>query len=326
MLVLTWRRGRHSSAASAPGAAGGYAGSGCSIRLAGGVVSVALVLLAPPLAVTAAAVARTPCATTPLFAVSDIVVVARARARSPRPPCGRRRGSRREPTCWPARRRSGHRPPGARRSPASAGRAWSAISLAGSPSSAGGAGALRARERRRPPRGEAGLVWIDAEGYRVGAERRGTTSPLPILTGPVEPPPAHPDHTVGDRLQRRPDASASRAPAPPAGPAARISEIDVERVGQGRCSTWSTGRRCGWGASAGTSGSGRLEGVLGELEERGERAESVDLRFRDLVVLTPHSPAPPGGPARSPAAAARRRAVGDPATLAMPAAAGLERR
>ena len=53
---------------------------------------------------------------------------------------------------------------------------------------------------------------------------------------------------------------------------------------------------------------------------------SVDLRFRDQVVLTPRALAPPAGPARAPAAAGRRRPAGDPATLATPAAAGLERR
>jgi len=70
----------------------------------------------------------------------------------------------------------------------------------------------------------------------------------------------------------------------------------------------------------------RLDGVLGDLDARGERVASIDLRFRDQVVLTPRTPATSAGPARSLAAGSRRRPVGDPATLAMPAAAGLERR
>ena len=70
----------------------------------------------------------------------------------------------------------------------------------------------------------------------------------------------------------------------------------------------------------------RLDGVLGELDARGERVVSIDLRFRDQVVLTPRPWGSPAGPARGPAVAGRRRAAGDSATLVMPAAAGLERR
>jgi hypothetical protein len=39
----------------------------------------------------------------------------------------------------------------------------------------------------------------------------------------------------------------------------------------------------------------RLEGVLTDLDSRGERVAGVDLRFRDLVVLTPGRRAPGPG-------------------------------
>ena len=107
--------------------------------------------------------------------------------------------------------------------------------------------------------------------------------------------------------------------------AARVSEIDLARA-HGPVLYLVDGIEVRLGTDAWSDRLARLDGVLGELDARGERVASIDLRFRDQVVLTPHSPTPPVGPARTPAAASRRRAVGDPATLAMPAAAGLERR
>jgi hypothetical protein len=69
----------------------------------------------------------------------------------------------------------------------------------------------------------------------------------------------------------------------------------------------------------------RLDGVLGELDARGERVAAVDLRFRDQVVLTPRTPATPSGPVRVATAAGRRRPA-DSSPLTTPVAAGLERR
>ena len=80
------------------------------------------------------------------------------------------------------------------------------------------------------------------------------------------------------------------------------------------------------GADAWADRLARLDGVLGELDARGERVASIDLRFRDQVVLTPRPSATPTGPVRVAGAVSRRRPAGDSTTLPMPAAAGLERR
>ena len=167
-----------------------------------------------------------------------------------------------------------------------------------------------------------GLHWVDAEGYLVTTDARPGATGLPILTGIGVPAPGAAAPSEGLRsglsllhvLQR----TSGRL-------AARVSEIDLARA-HGPVLYLVDGIEVRLGTDGWSDRLARLEGVLGELDARGERVVSIDLRFRDQVVLTPHSPAPPGGPARSPAAAARRRAVGDPATLAMPAAAGLERR
>jgi cell division protein FtsQ len=165
-----------------------------------------------------------------------------------------------------------------------------------------------------------GLHWVDAEGYLVTTDARPGATGLPILTGIGAPAPGAAAPSEGLRsglallhvLQR----TSGRL-------AARVSEIDLARA-HGPVLYLVDGIEVRLGTDGWSDRLARLDGVLGELDARGERVVSIDLRFRDQVVLTPHSPAPPAGPARTPAAAGRRRA--DPATLAMPAAAGLERR
>jgi cell division septal protein FtsQ len=167
-----------------------------------------------------------------------------------------------------------------------------------------------------------GLHWVDAEGYLVTTDARPGATGLPILTGIGTPVSGTTTPSEGLRaglvllhvLQR----TSGRL-------AARVSEVDLARA-HGPVLYLVDGIEVRLGTDAWSDRLARLDGVLGELDARGERVASIDLRFRDQVVLTPHSPAPPVGPARTPAAASRRRAVGDPATLAMPAAAGLERR
>ena len=278
------------------------------IRLAGAVVGAALVLLA--LAVTVFAAART-LRTTSLLAVSDIVVV----------------GARRVPEA--AVRAAARIEPGANLLALDVAPLVDRVEAL--------PGVHRARLVRHLPNrlviwleerapyalvnvgsagGEAGLVWIDAEGFRVGPERRGTTPPLPILTG-VEPPAADPDHAVGDRLQggltllRAVQRAGGRA-------AARISEIDLERAG-GPVLYLVDGAAVWLGSERWDERLARLEGVLGELEEHGERVESVDLRFRDLVVLKPLGIAATGG---RPVAGAQSAAGSHAASGSRAAAAG----
>jgi cell division protein FtsQ len=167
-----------------------------------------------------------------------------------------------------------------------------------------------------------GLYWIDAEGYLVTTDARPGATGLPILTGIGAPVPgaAAPSESLraGLALLHVLQRTSGRL-------AARVSEVDLARA-HGPVLYLVDGIEVRLGSDAWSDRLARLDGVLGELDARGERVASIDLRFRDQVVLTPHTPAPPAGPARAPAAAGRRRGVGDPATLAMPAAAGLERR
>lgn len=129
-----------------------------------------------------------------------------------------------------------------------------------------------------------GLVWIDADGYVVGPERHGTTPALPVLSG-VEPPARGDRQPTGDRLHA--GLALLRAVQRAGGRvAARISEIDLERPG-GPVLYTLDGTSVWLGSEGWAERLSRLDGVLGELEGHGERVESVDLRFRDLVVLRP---------------------------------------
>lgn len=131
---------------------------------------------------------------------------------------------------------------------------------------------------------EGGLHWVDADGHLVGPERRPTAPPLPILGG-VERPSAGADYPVGDRLQT--GLALLRAVQRTGGRvAAVVSEIDLSR-GEGPVFYTAEGVEVRVGREGWDERLARLDGVLGELEERGERVESVDLRFRDLVVLKP---------------------------------------
>ncbi len=136
--------------------------------------------------------------------------------------------------------------------------------------------------------GAGGLAWIDAEGRLVGRERHGATPGLPILSG-VEPPPTDGRAPIGDRL--RAGLAVLRALQRAGGHAAsRISEVDLGPADgpvlylTDGVAVWLGGE--GWDARL-----ARLDAVLGGLEEQGEAVESIDLRFRDLVVLRPRGAA-----------------------------------
>jgi len=137
---------------------------------------------------------------------------------------------------------------------------------------------------------EAGeLVWVDAAGQRVGAERRPGAFPFPILSG-VEPPPADSEQPLPDRL--RTGLALLRA-IQRTGPrlVERISEMDLGAP-DGPVLYTTDGVVVHLGAQAWDERLARLDGVLGELEGRGERVAGVDLRFRDQVVLKPRAVRP----------------------------------
>jgi cell division protein FtsQ len=167
-----------------------------------------------------------------------------------------------------------------------------------------------------------GLHWVDAEGYLVATDARPGSTGLPILTGIGVPGPgtAAPPESLraGLALLHVLERTSGRL-------AARVSEVDLARA-HGPVLYLVDGIEVRLGPDAWSDRLARLDGVLGDLDARGERVASIDLRFRDQVVLTPRAPATSTGPVRAAGAVSRRRLAGDPPTLTMPAAAGLERR
>ena len=167
-----------------------------------------------------------------------------------------------------------------------------------------------------------GLHWVDAEGYLVATDARPGATGLPILTGVAVPVPGMdvPSEALrtGLGLLHVLQRASGRL-------AARVSEVDLSHP-HGPVLYLVDGIEVRLGSDAWSDRLARLDGVLGELDVRGERVAAIDLRFRDQVVLTPRATARPAGPAKTPAATGRRRSVGDPPILVTPAAAGLERR
>jgi cell division septal protein FtsQ len=167
-----------------------------------------------------------------------------------------------------------------------------------------------------------GLQWVDADGYLVAADARPGAIGLPILTGIGTPAAGTAPPSDGLRAGLAVLHALQRTSARLA---ARVSEVDLSRA-HGPVLYLVEGVEVRLGTDGWPDRLARLDGVLGDLDARGERVASIDLRFRDQVVLTPRSPAPGAGPGRAAAVAGRRRAPGDAATLATPASAGLERR
>jgi cell division protein FtsQ len=130
---------------------------------------------------------------------------------------------------------------------------------------------------------DGGLFWADADGYLMGPERRPTAPVLPILSGAERP--ADRDHPVGDHLATG-MAVLRAVQRAGGGLPRRISEIDLERPG-GPVLYTTDGIVVWLGREAWEERLARLDAVLGEIEEHGEPVESVDLRFRDLVVWRP---------------------------------------
>lgn len=158
-------------------------------------------------------------------------------------------------------------------------------------------------------RGGDRLFWIDAEGHLVGPEQRPGAPSLPILTG-VEGATPRMDHLMPDGL--RTGLAFLRAVQRTGGRVARrISEIDVAGT-DGPVLYLVDGAEVRIGTASWDERLARLDGVLADLETRGERATSVDLRFRDLVVLKPHKGAPtsPQSRAGGPAPLRRTTAAG----------------
>lgn len=164
------------------------------------------------------------------------------------------------------------------------------------------------------------LYWVDAEGYLVGPDARPGAPGLPILSGVETPPTAAAAPTARLRSGLAVVQALQRTSGRLTG---RVSEVDLSGP-DGPLLYLVDGIAVRLGRDAWGERLVRLDGVLAELDARGERVTSIDLRFRDLVVLTPQA-TDGGGAGRAPAPP--RRLTGAP--LGVPATAvppGRERR
>jgi cell division protein FtsQ len=148
------------------------------------------------------------------------------------------------------------------------------------------------------------LAWVDAGGHLVGVEPRPGVPALPILSG-VERTTGPADAVPPERL--RLGLALLRAVQRTGGQVLRrVSEIDLAAA-EGPLLYLTDGTEVRLGAGAWDERLARLDGVLGELERTGERVVSIDLRFRDQVVLKPSETAKAASPRVG--AAARRRST-----------------
>jgi cell division protein FtsQ len=164
------------------------------------------------------------------------------------------------------------------------------------------------------------LYWVDAEGYLVGADARPGATGLPILTGLEAPPgvggPPSERLRLGLALVQALQRTGGRL-------VGQVSEVDLSGT-DGPLLYLAEGIEVRVGREGWADRLARLDGVLAELDARGERVASIDLRFRDLVVLTPQAAG--AAAAGRPAAPAGRLAGAPAGHLAAPNPPRLERR
>lgn len=132
------------------------------------------------------------------------------------------------------------------------------------------------------------LHWIDEAGVDLGVEPRAVPLDAPVLSG------LGPDD-LGREGQGSPSERAAlgisllrllvRARSPLLG---QISEIDVSRA-EGPVLYTMDGVEVRLGKEEWEARLGRLQGVLAQLGATGEAVASIDLRFRDQVVLKPQA-------------------------------------
>jgi len=127
------------------------------------------------------------------------------------------------------------------------------------------------------------LHWIDEEGRLLGEERRAVAPAVPLISGLSDEEIENLRTSPGPRarvalgLVRSLLRSGSRL-------VGEISEIDVSRS-EGPVLYTMDGIEVRLGSEDWADRLARLEGVLAEVAGRDSRVSSVDLRFRDQVVL-----------------------------------------
>ena len=128
-----------------------------------------------------------------------------------------------------------------------------------------------------------GLLWVDEQGVPLGQETRPVTLDLPVISGVTR------DDLAAGRFASERVAMAvallrtlMRAQSPLM---SEISEIDVSRP-EGPVLFMLSGVEVRIGSEEWEGRLGRLGGVLAQLRASGQSVTSIDLRFRDQVVLT----------------------------------------
>jgi cell division protein FtsQ len=129
------------------------------------------------------------------------------------------------------------------------------------------------------------LHWVDEQGRPAGAEPRAVAVPVPVISGlsadELASAAGAPSERVSNGLALLRLLLRSGSPL-----TAQISEIDVSRP-EGPVLFTVEGVEVRLGREDWETRLPRLQGVLAQVASSGEAVSSIDLRFRDLVVLKP---------------------------------------
>lgn len=128
------------------------------------------------------------------------------------------------------------------------------------------------------------LYWMDEEGRLLGPEFRAVAPGLPVVTGLEREEPAG-GRTVSVERTRTAVALLRTILRTGTPLAAQLSEIDVRGADEGLVLYTVGGVEVRLGGEWWEERLGRLEGVLAQLQAEQEPVETIDLRFRDQVVL-----------------------------------------
>ena len=128
-----------------------------------------------------------------------------------------------------------------------------------------------------------GLYWVDEQGVPLGPETRAITLDTPVVSGVGADEVAAAGRTPSERVAA--GVALIRTLMRVQSPLLReISEVDVSRP-EGPVLYMLDGVEVRIGSEDWDDRLGRLGGVLAQLRASGQRVTSIDLRFRDQVVL-----------------------------------------
>jgi cell division protein FtsQ len=128
-----------------------------------------------------------------------------------------------------------------------------------------------------------GLYWVDEQGVPLGPETRAVTLDTPVVSGVGADEVAAAGRTPSERVAA--GVALIRTLMRVQSPLLReISEVDVSRP-EGPVLYMLDGVEVRIGSEDWDDRLGRLGGVLAQLRASGQRVTSIDLRFRDQVVL-----------------------------------------